>query len=95
MYINNIILYLYVIIYIQFVSAYEKGLILSKLYKEIQDQFGLVSSAHLTGCYRKNQPENEEFELSNMVNPMACINKEKGTLKAGPCYILSNGKEIT
>jgi len=35
MYINNIILYLYVIIYIQFVSAYEKGLILSKLYKEI------------------------------------------------------------
>jgi len=30
MYINNIILYLYIIIYIQFVNAYEKGVVLSK-----------------------------------------------------------------
>ena len=30
MYINNIIFYLYIIIYTQFVNAYEKGVVLSK-----------------------------------------------------------------
>lgn len=51
--------------------------------------------AHLTDCYYKEEQAKIGFFPNKLVNPKECVKNGKVTLKARPCYLMSNGNEIT
>jgi len=65
-----------------------------KKYEEVSS-WVIFTKAHLTDCYYRDRQYNVEFYPDKMVNLKECINHGRVTLKSGPCYLMSNGKETT
>ena len=65
-----------------------------KKYEEVSS-WVIFTKAHLTDCYYRDRQYNVEFYPDKMVNLKECINHGRVTLKAGQCYLMSNGKETT
>ena len=68
---------------------------LCKSYEEEERLFGAYTKAHLSNCYLRTGSVTKDFYPSDMTNPYKCKINGEVTLKAGQCYLTSNGKEQT